>query len=150
MSDKTMSDRAVLSLVLGGVASMTAGAITHPIDTCKVRLQNSRDGEYRNIGHALMRIVREERVPGLYKGLSAALLREGSYSTLRLGLYEPYKQMLGYSDRKNTPVWVKLAAGLMSGGTGSVISTPMDLLKVRLQNQLRDQKGILNEINTVI
>jgi hypothetical protein len=39
----------------------------------------------------MRKIIKEEKLRGLYKGLSAALLREGSYSTLRLGLYEPIK-----------------------------------------------------------
>jgi hypothetical protein len=70
-------------------------------------------------------------VNSLYKGLSAALLREASYSTLRLGLYQPYKGLLGHPDKYNSPLWCKLAAGLLSGSTGSIISTPLDLIKVR-------------------
>lgn len=36
-------------------------------------------------------ITREEGFFALYKGLLMSLSREASYSTLRLGLYEPYK-----------------------------------------------------------
>jgi hypothetical protein len=81
----------LFSLILGGIASMTAGAITHPIDTCKIRIQNSDGKNYQNMFQTMVKIIKEERIVGLYKGLSAALLREGSYSTLRLGLYEPIK-----------------------------------------------------------
>tara|TARA_B110000305_G_C18884556_1_gene379133 strand:+ start:245 stop:394 length:150 start_codon:yes stop_codon:yes gene_type:complete len=32
---------------------------------------------------------------GVYKGIEASCMREASYSSLRLGLYEPIKRMLG-------------------------------------------------------
>jgi hypothetical protein len=79
----------------------------------------------------MIKIIKEEGVRGIYKGLSASLLREGSYSTLRLGLYEPIKEGLGYRDKRNCPVYIKLLAGLGSGGIGAILSTPFDLLKVR-------------------
>ena len=43
-------------------------------------------------------IIQEEGVVSLYKGLSMSLMREVTYSTLRLGLYEPYKELLGAKD----------------------------------------------------
>lgn len=54
-------------------------------------------------------------------------MREATYSTLRLGLYEPFKEMLGATDPKNTPVWKKFMAGLLSGSAGALISNPLDL-----------------------
>ncbi len=137
------------SLCLGGLASMVAGLVTHPVDTCKVRLQNSLQAEYTNMLQTAGKVVRQEGFQALYKGLGAALLREGSYSTLRLGLYEPYKKMLGYPDRHNCPVWVKLLGGLLSGGTGSVVSTPMDLVKVRLQSR-QGPGSLLGEVGHVL
>ena len=52
---------------------------------------------------------------------------------MRLGLYEPFKAMLGETDPKNTPLWMKFMAGSMSGFVGSVVGNPTDLLKVRMQ-----------------
>jgi hypothetical protein len=47
--------------------------------------------------HAAYNTYQSEGLRGPYKGLSASLMRESSYTTLRLGLYEPYKQLLGGS-----------------------------------------------------
>jgi len=41
--------------------------------------------------------------------------------------------MLGETDPKHTPLWLKFAAGSLSGGVGSVIGNPFDMLKVRMQ-----------------
>lgn len=59
-------------------------------------------------------------------------MRESIYSSLRLGLYEPFKRMLGASDRSNTPFWKKFLAGGMSGFLGAALANPTDLLKVRM------------------
>ena len=54
-------------------------------------------------------------------------MREASYSTLRLGLYEPIKRNLG----SEGAVWSKFVAGALSGMIGSAIANPADLLKTR-------------------
>jgi len=70
---------------------------------------------------------------GIYKGIEASWAREGTYSTLRLGLYEPMKRLVGGSDPKKTPVWAKFIGGALSGLVGSAIANPADLLKTRMQ-----------------
>lgn len=120
---------------------MCAGGTTHPLDTCKIRLQKQGElgkknvVQYKNIFNALYLITKNEGFLALYKGLSASLLREATYSTIRLGFYEPFKQLLGAKDRKTTPLWKKFAAGLLSGSSGAIIANPYDLLKVRMQSK---------------
>ncbi len=119
---------------------MTAATVTHPVDTIKIRLQiqgekgaHSIDGrQYNNIFRAAYVIVKNEGLRGMYKGITASWLREGIYSSLRLGLYEPFKGLLGETDPKHTPLWMKFTAGSMSGFVGSVVGNPTDLLKVRM------------------
>ncbi len=60
-------------------------------------------------------------------------MRESIYSSLRLGMYEPFKRLLGATDPKNTPFYLKFLAGGMSGFIGSALANPTDLLKVRMQ-----------------
>lgn len=84
----------------------------------------------------LGQIVRDEGVAGLYKGLKPALLREGSYSALRMGLYEPIKELLGATDPANTPLYLKIIAGGSAGAIGGAIANPADLIKVRMQGDL--------------
>ena len=78
-------------------------------------------------------ILEHEGTRGLYKGITASWMRESIYSSLRLGLYEPFKRMLGATDNKNTPFYLKFLAGGMSGFIGSALANPTDLLKVRMQ-----------------
>lgn len=46
---------------------------------------------------------------------TASMMRESSYSGIRLGAYEPLKWQLGATDPAHTPLWKKLVAGATSG-----------------------------------
>ena len=50
-------------------------------------------------------------------------LRELSYSTFRIGLYEPIKvRVLGETDPKTTPFWKRFVAGALAGGIGAIVA----------------------------
>ena len=63
--------------------------------------------------------------------ITPALLREASYTTIRLGMYEPAKVFLGATDPAHTPLWKKVVAGALSGTVGATIANPTDLIKIR-------------------
>ena len=90
----------------GGVACMVAAAATHPIDTLKLRLQLqnelTHEGRYRGLLAGLTTLVRDEGLRAVYRGLSASLLREATYSSLRMGLYPHCKTMLSSIQLKYT------------------------------------------------
>ena len=70
----------------------------HPIDTTKVRMQmpkNEHTMRYSSLSKTMYLILKEEGLgsQGIYKGFSASLLREVTYSGMRLGFYEPFKRM---------------------------------------------------------
>jgi hypothetical protein len=79
---------------------------------------------------------------GLYKGITASWMRESIYSSLRLGMYEPFKRLLGATDPKHTPFYLKFLAGGMSGFIGAALANPTDLLKVRMQASEGTNHGI--------
>merc|ERR1712086_172695 len=117
---------------------MIAAAVTNPIDVIKIRMQIDGCGGTKkvftnpvNCGSA---IVKTEGATALYRGLMASLIREGSYSGIRMGMYEPVKQALGATDPDNSPFYLKVGAGAITGSIGSAIANPLDLLKVQMQS----------------
>jgi solute carrier family 25 (mitochondrial carrier), member 14/30 len=111
---------------------MVAALFTHPIDSLKVRLQ-LHDSTIPKIDF-VKEIIKREGLFSLWRGLSASLLREATYSTLRVALYSPSKAIFALSkDPRNVPLWKKVGAGLISGGIGASITSPFDLLKIRFQ-----------------
>ncbi len=70
------------------------------MDVIKVRLQTQNQLKdsgiklYNGFGHAGKKIIAEEGIIGLWvPGLAASMLREISYSSLRIGLY-PFARSL--------------------------------------------------------
>lgn len=79
---------------------MGATVVVQPLDLVKTRMQVSGIGgaakEYNGMFDAFAKIIKREGFRALYKGLSAALLRQATYTTTRLGTYtvlnEKYKK----------------------------------------------------------
>lgn len=78
----------------GGAASCTAAIIVHPLDLTKVRLQNAKGTNNANMFSTMVSIIKNEGPLKIYAGLSASILRQATYSTVRLGGYETMKQAL--------------------------------------------------------
>jgi solute carrier family 25 protein 14/30 len=140
-----------LSFFYGGLSCVVAALFTHPVDTIKVRLQLHGELASKVPGNVISTMIKKEGVASLWKGLSAALLREGSYSTIRMGLYEPLKQMLASPTDKKEPLWKKIVAGGLAGMIGSGIANPTDLIKVRFQASSDSAKlGLWNTAKEIV
>mmetsp|Transcript_102183 Transcript_102183/g.288656 ORF Transcript_102183/g.288656 Transcript_102183/m.288656 type:complete len:301 (-) Transcript_102183:93-995(-) len=140
MADHGFRDAAT-QVLLAGTSNATAGMCTNPIDVVKVRMQMRGEGAAAGprvgVFHTGQEIIRTEGVSGLCRGLGASVLREMSYSGIRLGLYEPVKEVLGATDPAHTPLWLKVLAGGVTGASGSFLANPFDLCKVRMQAPMR-------------
>lgn len=99
---------------IGGVASCVATLVSHPFDLTKVRLQTTIGKQSQQVFfittkgrrpmiHTMWWISRNEGVKALYNGLSASLLRQGTYSTIRFGLYDKFKGIVAGNDSKLMP-----------------------------------------------
>lgn len=78
------------------------------------------------------KIVGNEGALALWKGVNAAWLREASYTSLRLGLYEPCKVAFGCTTPETTTFLKKFAAGSAAGALGSLAGNPFDVLKTKM------------------
>lgn len=89
--------------------------------------------QYRGFVHCFFVVAKEEGVRGLYRGLTPSLLREGSYSTLRMGLYEPFRALFS-GDEPRPPLWAKIAAGAAAGATGAGIANPTGAVRMQIKS----------------
>lgn len=76
-------------------------------------------------------IASEEGLAAFYKGLAFAYGRELSYTSIKLGAYAPVRDALGAG--ANAPFYLKFLAGAITGGVGSVVGNPFDVLKTLSQ-----------------
>ncbi|CAE1310383.1 SLC25A14_30 [Acanthosepion pharaonis] len=126
--------------VYGGLASVTAECGTFPIDTTKTRLQiqgqvidaRLTECKYRGMFHAFVRIFHEEGFHALYSGLGPAVLRQATYGTIKIGVYQSMKRMF-VSDPMDETMVINVFSGVLAGVVSSSIANPTDVLKVRMQ-----------------
>ncbi|GME59792.1 mitochondrial dicarboxylate carrier [Neofusicoccum parvum] len=120
----------------GGSASSFAAGVTHPLDlnNVKVRLQTQQHGAARkNMLQMFVHVAKNDGVTGLYRGLSASLLRQITYSTTRFGVYEQLKTSLTTSTSSpSMPTLIAISSA--SGFLGGIVGNPADVLNVRMQH----------------
>ncbi|GAQ86261.1 Mitochondrial oxidative phosphorylation uncoupling protein [Klebsormidium nitens] len=136
------------------IAACTAEVTTLPIDTAKVRLQlqgKAIAGEggklaelkYRGLLGTVGTVAKEEGVGALWKGVVPGLHRQVLFGGLRIGLYEPVKNLyVGKDFQGDVPLIKKIAAGLTTGALGILVANPTDLVKVRLQAEGKLPPGV--------
>ncbi|XP_011698058.1 PREDICTED: mitochondrial 2-oxoglutarate/malate carrier protein-like [Wasmannia auropunctata] len=116
-----------VNFVIGGMSGVIAQIATHPLDVLKIRMQVSRD-TFRD---AALRTLGTSGICGFYAGLSAALLRQLTYTTSRLGIYTTLldigEQHFGYLNYVSM-----ISLGMMAGVMGSFVGTPTDLVLIRM------------------
>jgi hypothetical protein len=122
----------LLTFMSAGMANSISAASTNWADCIKVRQQLEMTRQRRPFWQVASSMVRTEGVRSLMNGVTASCLRESTYSTVRMGAYESFKELYApiVSD---SSFGNKLLAGASSGALGAAISTPTDLIKVRFQ-----------------
>jgi solute carrier family 25 citrate transporter 1 len=116
--------------------------IVTPMDVIKIRLQAQRHSladpldvpKYRNVGHAAYRIVMEEGVSALYKGVTLTALRQATNQGVNFTVYKIFKDyLLEHQNLDELPSYQSLLAGGISGAFGPMANAPIDTIKTRIQ-----------------
>lgn len=100
-------------------------------------------------------VAGNEGLFGLYSGLSAALFRQITYTTARLGMFGVLKDAMA-TDGQPLPFHKKAFAGMMAGGVGAVVGTPAEVALVRMTadgrlpvNERRNYTSVFNALARV-
>lgn len=121
-----------------GIALVLAG---HPFDTIKVRLQTEQTGRFKGPIHCLMVTLRTEGMRGLYKGATPPMIATGFINSLLFGMMGMCKQTKAQWSGRTTPtIGDVMFCGVTTGFAISVVVTPIELVKARLQVQYAGEK----------
>lgn len=137
------AERATAGLSAGGLAAF----VGNPADLALIRMQS--DGlkppesraNYRGVGDALMRIVRNEGVTALWAGCAPTVVRAMALNFGQLAFFSEAKAQL--KDTSLGPRAQTLTASAVAGFFASFFSLPFDFVKTRLQKQTRAPDGKL-------
>ncbi|ORY02097.1 solute carrier family 25 member 38 [Basidiobolus meristosporus CBS 931.73] len=81
--------------ISGIFAGITATTLTHPFDVLKTRMQLQPE-EYRNSVQSVIKILQEENVTGLFKGLVVRLMRKPLSSAITWVVYEEFLRLTNH------------------------------------------------------
>ncbi|GJE96767.1 mitochondrial carrier [Phanerochaete sordida] len=128
-----------LKYLCAAMSTMCASGVTNPFDVIKVRqqLRTQLPGQSANAFWAVgAQMVRAEGPRALTHGFAASMMREFTYSGMRLGTYEFFKDTLNSASNgalTREGVALKVLAATCSSSIGSFIANPTDVVKVRMQ-----------------
>jgi hypothetical protein len=125
------------------IAGWTAGTcgtiVGYPLDFTKVRIQT---GHYKNIVDVITKTYTAEGLSGFFKGITAPLITDGFVDFLTFGVFGVCKRLLQKDSKPLTNYEIAMA-GAATGAFVSVLVTPSEMAKIRLQIQVQSKEKSL-------
>ncbi|KAJ2776640.1 mitochondrial aspartate-glutamate transporter agc1 [Coemansia javaensis] len=128
------------NFAVGAVAGGIGAAAVYPIDLVKTRMQNQRSavvGElmYKNSVDCFRKVVRNEGILGLYRGLGPQLVGVAPEKAIKLTMNDFVRARL--TDRKTGEIALaaEMLAGATAGASQVIFTNPLEIVKIRLQVQ---------------
>ncbi|XP_028807046.1 mitochondrial carrier protein CoAc1 isoform X1 [Neltuma alba] len=138
----------VKELIAGGFAGALSRTAVAPLERVKILWQTRTPG-FHSLGvyQSLSKLMKNEGLPGLYKGNGASVVRVIPYAALHFMTYERYKCWI----LQNWPVLgsgpvIDLLAGSAAGGTSTLCTYPLDLARTKLAYQVGDTRGSAKDV----
>ncbi|XP_053283151.1 mitochondrial glutamate carrier 1 isoform X1 [Pleuronectes platessa] len=132
MAEKKVSSLPA-KLINGGVAGLVGVTCVFPIDLAKTRLQNQQGVQvYKGMLDCLAKTVRAEGYFGCYRGAAVNLTLVTPEKAIKLAANDIFRQKL--SKDGHLPLWGEVLAGCGAGTCQVVVTTPMEMLKIQLQD----------------
>ncbi|XP_076285635.1 mitochondrial 2-oxoglutarate/malate carrier protein [Lasioglossum baleicum] len=149
MSNQKTVPNAV-KFLFGGTAGMAATCFVQPLDLIKNRMQLS--GTRTSTMSIVSSIVRNEGILAFYSGLSAGLLRQGTYTTTRLGIYNWLFEIA--TKHNQSGFLVKALIGSAAGCVGAFVGTPAEVALIRMTADgrlpLAERRNYKNVFNALV
>ncbi|CAN0364230.1 unnamed protein product [Ascophyllum nodosum] len=125
----------------GSLAGMTECAVNTPFEVVKVRMQAKENlGRYNSVVQCATDLVRNEGPLALYTGLESQLWRNAAWNGTYFGMIGWIKGSLlpiPPDAEATTKLSYDFVSGVIGGTLATLANTPFDVVKSRMQNQVR-------------
>ncbi|KAK3871421.1 hypothetical protein Pcinc_023409 [Petrolisthes cinctipes] len=138
----TMADQPKFKLLPkimnGGIAGIVGVTCVFPLDLVKTRLQNQQIGPngermYNSMLDCFKKTYRQEGYFGMYRGSGVNILLITPEKAIKLTANDLFRHHLTTKEGK-LPILREMTAGGLAGLCQIVVTTPMELLKIQLQD----------------
>lgn len=144
MAEKQISLPA--KLINGGIAGLIGVTCVFPIDLAKTRLQNQQNGQrmYSSMSDCLIKTIRSEGYFGMYRGAAVNLTLVTPEKAIKLAANDFFRYQLS-KDGQPLTLPKEMLAGCGAGTCQVIVTTPMEMLKIQLQDagRLAAQRKLL-------
>ncbi|MCJ1436333.1 Mitochondrial 2-oxodicarboxylate carrier 2 [Xylographa pallens] len=124
-----------LSILTGASAGATEAFVVVPFELIKIRLQDRASaGKYNGMIDCVVKTVRAEGPLALYNGLESTLWRHILWNAGYFGCIFQVRELLPKASGKGEQIRNDLLSGATGGTVGTILNTPMDVVKSRIQN----------------
>lgn len=125
-------------IINGGIAGIVGVTCVFPLDLVKTRLQNQKVGPngevlYKSMFDCLKQTYKAEGYFGMYKGSAVNLILITPEKAIKLAANDYFRNKLTRKDG-TLPVYREMLAGGSAGFCQIIVTTPMELLKLNLQD----------------
>ncbi|VVD03602.1 mitochondrial glutamate carrier 1-like [Leptidea sinapis] len=125
-------------IINGGIAGIIGVSVVFPLDLVKTRLQNQTIGpngerQYKNMLDCFKKTYAAEGYFGMYRGSAVNIILITPEKAIKLAANDMFRFYLTLPDG-SLPVFRQMVAGGSAGACQIVITTPMELLKIQMQD----------------
>ncbi|KAJ3025719.1 UNVERIFIED_CONTAM: hypothetical protein HDU68_006769 [Siphonaria sp. JEL0065] len=132
-----VKDAQVLSILTGMAAGFTESLVVVSPELIKIRLQDKRNaGLYKSTGDCVKKIWASEGIAGFVRGAEATAYRHISWNAGYFGCIQYVRSILPKAETKEAKMLNNMAAGTIGGTVGTILNTPFDVVKSRVQGQI--------------
>jgi len=134
ISVSTTLDNVSIRFLAGACAGATACSLTYPLDMMRARMAAHWDmtPRYPNYFAAFERVLKEEGIASLYKGIRPTLLGIMPYAGLSFMAYETLKAQIADLNG-DLGVHQRLLCGACAGIFAQTTTYPLDIIRRRMQ-----------------
>lgn len=125
-----------LSILTGATAGATESFVVVPFELVKIRLQDKKS-TYNGPLDVVQKIVRQEGLLAMYNGLEATLWRHIFWNAGYFGSIFKIRELLPAATTQSEKTRNDLISGSIGGTIGTILNTPYDVVKSRIQNTTR-------------
>ena len=124
-----------LSILTGATAGATESFVVVPFELVKIRLQDKAQAhKYNGMIDCVRKIIAQEGPLTLYQGLESTMWRHILWNAGYFGCIFQVRALMPEAKDSTTKITNDIISGSVGGTVGTILNTPLDVVKSRIQN----------------